>query len=311
MLAWNKNLDIAIWGTGYYGMKIYYKYRHIFNIKYFIDNYPKEDKIDDIPVILPEGILNEKIIIAVEDDEGICRQCQSLGKQFYYDYLPYNFIEYTEIDIIQLYKYVGKKNVQNVFFEFTKEKKLVIIIGNCQTEYIRKYMCQSKKFTSDYLFVKIPMIHLLSRSDELILKENSDIFEKCDLCITQIISDDNGFSRFLSTSNVYKLLGKNTKIVKIPVLYFDIYFPQTIHQKKTIESLRKVGILSFPYGDCILDDLSQRYCSNEIVEIVKDENFFSKEFLNRFFEERIESLRKKEEKCDIFRKNLQKMEMRE
>lgn len=48
MLAWNKKTDIAIWGTGNYGRKIYYKYRHKYNIKFFVDNYPNVETLDDI-----------------------------------------------------------------------------------------------------------------------------------------------------------------------------------------------------------------------------------------------------------------------
>lgn len=82
MLAWNENIDIAIWGTGYYGRKMYYKYRHRYNVKCFIDNYPREQSIEGIPVIMPEKAQNIKILIAVEKYEEICHQCKSLGKSF-------------------------------------------------------------------------------------------------------------------------------------------------------------------------------------------------------------------------------------
>ena len=170
---------------------------------------------------------------------------------------------------------------------------MAMIIGNCQTEYIRKYMCQCKKFIDDYVFISLPMIHRINQNDENALKKNKYIFENCSLCITQIISENNEFSHFLSTDNVLKLIGNKTKIIKIPVLYFDVYYPQTIHQRKSLETLKSVGILSFPYGDCILDELSQKYSSEEIVEIVKYDNFFPRDFLNRFLEERIESLQEK------------------
>lgn len=298
MMAWDENIDIAIWGTGYCGLKMYYKYRHRYNIKCFIDNYPKEDSVNGISVIMPEEIQNIKIVIAIEKYEEICQQCENMGKSFFEDYLPYDFFEYTEINIIRLNKVV-KERTKSVLFKLMHEKSIAIIIGNCQTEYIRKYMCQSKEFIEDYIFINIPMIHMISSKDESILRENRYIFERCDLCITQIISDDNEFSHFLSTSHVKRLLGNNTQIVKLPVLYFDIYFPQTIHQRKPLETLKKVGILSFPYGDCILDELSLRHSPEEIVEIVKFDNLFSRRFLKRFFEERIEKLREKESVCDI------------
>lgn len=299
MLAWEKKTDIAIWGIGHYGMKMYYKYRHSYNVKYFIDSYPRKQRINGIPVILPKDIPNIKILIAVEKYTEICRQCDNLGKKFLQDYLPYDFFEYTEIDICRLNEIIGTGDVQGTFDQLLRNQRIAIIVGNCQTEYIQKYMCQSKKFISEYIFVKIPMIHMMDSEREMVLKQNQYIFKKCSLFLTQIISENNGFSKFLSTENICNLLGNTTKVVKIPVLYFDIYFPQTIHQRKEIQELKEVGILSFPYGDCILDDLSTRYSSGEIVEIVKDEQLFSKTFLSNFREYRINQLKEKEKECNV------------
>lgn len=143
---------------------------------------------------------------------------------------------------------VESKNVQLVLNQLLHGRKIAMVIGNCQTEYIRKYMCQSPNFTEGYIFLKIPMIHRINQNDQSVLEKNKYIFEKCSLCITQIIAENNEFSRFLSTSNVLQLVGNKTKVIKIPVLYFDNYYPQTIHQRKTLETLKNVGIFSFLYG---------------------------------------------------------------
>lgn len=253
----------------------------------------------DIPVVLPDEMDNIKILIAVKQYLAICQQCKSMGKRFFEDYLPFDFFEYTEIDIIMLDKIVGSENVREVLVRLIGNRKIAIVIGNCQTEYIQKFMRGSCKFMQHYLFIKIPMIHMINSEKEQILKEHQFIFQKCSLCITQEISNNNGFSEFLCTENLCKIMDRNTQIVKIPILYFDIYYPQTVHQYNPIEILKEVGVLSFPYGDCILDELAKRYTSSEIVEIVRIENFFSSDFLENFRKDRIKKLKEREKRCDI------------
>lgn len=72
----NQNREqVAVWGTGKVGRCFYYKHRNELDVKFFIDNYPKRNQIDNIPVITPEHMDSDiKIIIAVADYFDICNQ---------------------------------------------------------------------------------------------------------------------------------------------------------------------------------------------------------------------------------------------
>ena len=62
-MKWEKGTEIAIWGTGKIGRRIYLKYRQEYSVKYFIDNYPKVKSIDDVPVVQPEELREKNIKI--------------------------------------------------------------------------------------------------------------------------------------------------------------------------------------------------------------------------------------------------------
>lgn len=300
MFAWDSKDEIAIWGIGYRGRKLYYRYRNKFKIRFFIDNFPMCKEIAGIPVVLPEEVLGNKIkiLIAVDEYADICMQCKHMGIFFYEDFLTWDFFEFHAIDFLTLCYMVGK-DVEKVFKRMIYGKKTVIVIGNCQIANIKKLMKGSNEFLKDYIFVDIPAIHMLKLEEENLLKENCFIFEMASLVITQYISENNAFSEFLSTKSVRNMVGKGTKVVVIPTLYFDIYFPQTIHQKCKNRILEDVKILSFPYGDFVLDELSDKYSAVDVVKIVKDIDIFSYDFLSWFYEYRIKELLKRDAECDI------------
>lgn len=76
---------------------MYYKYRHRYNIKCFIDNYSSAKTIEGISIIMPEEVQNIKILIAIEKYEEICCQCDNMGKRFFEDYLPYEFLNILKL----------------------------------------------------------------------------------------------------------------------------------------------------------------------------------------------------------------------
>lgn len=300
-MLWNEGTRIAIWGAGYRGRKLYYQIRHIYDVVCFIDNHPQESMIDDIPIILPDSLdyKDLKVIIGVERYHDICIQCKKMGLIFGEQYVPYNMIRGSEIDLILLGQLFDQENIKNVFDKIKGNKKTVLIIGNCQTESIKRIMKSSKAFMQEFIILNIPMIHMVTEEQVNVLKKCKHIFANLNLCITQKISFNNAFSDFYSTENIKKIIGKDTKLVLIPTIFFDIYFPQTIHQEYQNEDLKQVGILSFPYGDCILNELGKKYKKDDILEITKSDRLFSENFLKWFYKYRIEQLKEREMSCDV------------
>ena len=117
--------------------------------------------------------------------------------------------------------------------------------------------------------------------------------------ITQNINKNNSIFPFYATENIRCLADGHGQIIVIPVLYFDLYFPQTIHQNDANSLLSEVGILSFPYGDCILNELSKRYSVDDIIKIVCLDNLFSAKFLQWIYDTRLMEMQNREELCDV------------
>ncbi len=296
----NQNREqVAVWGTGKVGRCFYYKHRNELDVKFFIDNYPKRNQIDNIPVITPEHMDSDiKIIIAVADYFDICNQCESMGKQFIVDYFPYDFYEENQISFVFLHRLFRIEKVKEIIRKANLIKRTIVIIGNCQTQMIKKMLFASNAFKKDYILIDIPPIY--ECDDTMVgLFEQVELFKTVSLILSQNISKNNGYTDLLSTEIVKKQRGEKTKIVIIPTLYFDVYFPQTIHQSCSNYFLKEVGITSYPYGDWLLDELSKKYQYQDVCEIVEIDNLFDKTLMGRIKEYRFAELKHREEQCNI------------
>ncbi|MCI8938512.1 MAG: hypothetical protein HFH12_00755 [Dorea sp.] len=296
MLAWNKGETIAIWGTGLWGKRLFYKYRVEYLVTCFIDNSPRSREFYGVPVVHAKELnkLNCKILIAVQEYGDICVQCEKEGKSFYEDYLPYFLFEYNQIPIIPLYD-LAKDQIKKFFHIFLQGKKSVLIIGNCQTSKIKPSMMTSTQFDKEYIFVDIPMVHLLTEHDISVLKHCKFIFEESCLIITQYISSEAG--KILGTQQILNMKGNQTSIIFIPTLWFDCYYPQSRHQYRKVD-LGK-GLAAFPYADSMVDELINKYSVDKVIEIVKSPDLYSAAYLNDLYEQRITELSEREQRCDI------------
>lgn len=296
MQTWEEGCVIAIWGTGFWGKRMYYRCRNNYQIKCFIDNYKRIDRLYTVPVVKASELrkIECKILIAVHEYYSICEQCQCEGKEFYKDYLPYIFFEYQQIPIVLLYDLV-KSEVKKYYSILLQNKRPALIIGNCQTSIIKSCMLGSRRFEKEYVFIDIPLVHMLTEHDIDVLQKCKFIFKESSLIITQHISDKAG--KILSTDKILEMKGKRSKIVYIPKLWFDLYYPQTIHQYRKAEIAQ--GIYAFPYGDFVIDELIQKYDEKDTVKIIKNTNIFTKKFLNDLYNYRIANIEEREKKCDI------------
>ena len=171
----------------------------------------------------------------------------------------------------------------------------MLIIGNCQTSKIKPSMMTSTQFDKEYIFVDIPMVHLLTEHDISVLKHCKFIFEESCLIITQYISSEAG--KILGTQQILNMKGNQTSIIFIPTLWFDCYYPQSRHQYRKVD-LGK-GLAAFPYADSMVDELINKYSVDKVIEIVKSPDLYSAAYLNDLYEQRITELSEREQRCDI------------
>lgn len=301
MFSWEKGIEIAIWGTGKCARKFYLRYCHYFKVKYFIDNFPKEDFLDQVSIITPEKIAGEeiKIVVAIDKYEEVCDQCRKLGMRFFDDYLPYDLIDFNSLHLMRLCELIEEDDIEIVFHKIVKTNPYCILIGNCQVAAVKEILLSSGQFRSKYFILDIPPIHMITQKQMDIIEKCKFIFQECSLYITQYISCNNHFFPFYATENIQQLVDPRSQLIVIPVLYFDLYFPQTIHQKDTNKLLSEAGILSFPYGDCILNELSKKYTVEDIIKIACLDNLFPAKLLQWMYDTRFEEMQNRESVCDV------------
>lgn len=301
MFSWQKGTEIAIWGTGRRARKFYLRYRHYFKVNFFIDNYPREDRLDQIDIILPSQLPDKKvkIVVAMDNYTEVCSQCKGLGMAFFDDYLPYDLIDFDSVDLIKLWDLLEESELEKIFHKIAGNRPFCILIGNCQIPVIKKILLSSRQFRERYFILDVPPIHVITHKDLARIEKCTFVFRECSLYITQYIKSDNGFAPFYATENIRKIANCHSEFIVIPVLYLDLYFPQTGQNRWVNNLLNEVGVLSFAYGDCILDELSKKYSIEDIVEIVCMEHLFSDRFLRWMYDTRLEEMQNREARCDV------------
>ena len=80
-----------------------------------------------------------------------------------------------------------------------------------------------------------------------------DFWSACDLLISQHVKDDNRFSPLLATKKLSEKISGHAKIVWIPNVYFDGYFPQLTKNLRNVDC-DKHQSGRFPYGDKHVDE---------------------------------------------------------
>jgi len=305
----NSNDEVIIYGAGKKGQLLYYKLKLICNVKGFVDG-EKTGDLFGVPVIKPEELKtfkgNAKIIISSEIfEKEMIDTLYKMGYKFGKDFMTPSFLDFNEINFPHLYKktkeYGDIETFNELLSSFCNGRKVVLIHGNCQTWWVKFYLKTNKEFTDKYIILSTPRICSKTCLQNFIELNEFNLFNYVDLFITQQISDKNRFALELSTNSIISLLRPDCQIVKISNLYFSGYFPQS----KSCEILILSDLIEsekgiFPFGDSNIDKfLSMGYKTEEIISMLKNEDFYTKEFLEERAKNEIETFRKIEEPVDV------------
>lgn len=300
MLAWKEKCEILIWGIGNIGKKFYYRYRDQYTIKGFIDTYSDRTDLYGLPVYRPEVIENSdaKIVIAISNYDSLLKSVLNT-KRYFFDVLPYDRIDYNTVSVLELLRYAPGDKL--IIEALRQDKEIAILHGNCQIGIITQFLLQNPKFYNKYIIFELPPIYLFASDDLDAFLLQEDLLLGCRLLITQDISDNNAYDFRLST-NYFKSIMIRSKVVMIPNLYFDVYFPQAgVNRSNVLVNEFGIdGMGAFQYGDEILADLAKRFHNSaDIIEIIKMDNLLTVELLNQLLQERVNDLRQREDKCDV------------
>lgn len=242
---------------------------------------------------------SEKIIITLRRSENwkLCIDyLVSKGLKFFDDFNIYFLLENDAINIDIINQICPTKEIcVYAIKKFSFGRKLLFINGNCQTILLQKYLLSNRSFNSEYACIDLPRICQINQYGEKLY----EIAMGCaDLCISQSISQQNKFSTKLATDYVREHIMPGAKLIIIPKLHFQGYFPQF---KNTQDNAITLGHLPvFAYGDKYIDELLDRgECYEAILNTILDPNFLSEEDVNSFLDKQLEIYLAEEQICDV------------
>lgn len=221
---------------------------------------------------------------------------QQSGLRFFYDYVPYSFFEYEDLNLLDLYHLCEKENINDVLSALIGERQGCIIHGNCQTLGIIKYLNANKKFKEKYIILRTPLAFAYQDYSML---ECRALFNNVTLLLEMFIKDDNRYSPKVGTNQFEKLMPEGCKKVIIPNFWFEGYFPQHIKNEfNVLTDIDKTGL--FFCGDKNINELVNKYASaDEIIRVIENEDFYSEEELDEHFSRCLKNIEESEKNTDI------------
>lgn len=268
--------EIILFGTGGLAKRFYSKYKDIVDIKFCIDN--DKNKIG--------SKFYEHDIYNVYEKRNDIKKYKIIVASSYYSQIS-----------SQLYK-LKLEEYENFITHEAFGKKIAVIHGNCHTKVLKNYLENSKLFSNKYFITQIPPIHEFKYAciDERML-------ENCDLFIYHYVSKNNEFGQQLSSEYILNLLPSKCNLINIPNLYCkgsNFLFPQ-------ITDIANFNILNdstyykhFLFSDENIDSMIEQNKSvKEIINLLKSESFYSKNYILEHFDKNLSLLKERDKKFEL------------
>lgn len=173
------------------------------------------------------------------------------------------------------------------------EKKLCLIYANCQRDLIKAHLELSSEFMANYEFVSIPY-HFKAVQTNFIIP--NEIIAKTGLFIYQPIADTYGQQ---STASIISRLPVNCQKISFPYIYFKGYHPQFTKLESNNLQQRFINDGSNLNDTNIISLVKQGYKNEEILRLIRDENFYTSEFLQQNLNHTFQELAERESITDI------------
>jgi hypothetical protein len=175
----------------------------------------------------------------------------------------------------------------------SSEKKLCLIYANCQRDLIKSHLELSQEFMANYKFVTVPY-HFKAIQTNYVIPE--EILAKTGVFIYQPIADTYGQQ---STASIISRLPANCYKISFPYIYFKGYHPQfTKLDGKNLQQ-RFINDGSNLNDTNIISLVKQGYPNEEILRLIRDENFYTSDFLSQNLNNTFQELSQREEVTDI------------
>lgn len=303
-----KYTHIVLWGSETLdSQRAFLAFNNYYEIDSFITKNvkPKSGFWNNVPYINIDQFIqknrnrSQKIIITLRKSEPWKEYVEYLfakGLKFFDDFNLYFLMDEDIADVGSISQIITDENeCASVIKKFAGSRKVFYINGNCQTGLLCKYLLANQTFNSRYLYMELPRVCQVNASVEKLY----DIALLCaDLCLSQSISMTNRFSAKLSTQYIREHLRSDARLIIIPKLHFQGYFPQFKSVQDDAVMLGKTPV--FAYGDKYIDELLERgECCENIIKKILDPDFLSAEKINQFFNEQLTAYMDEEQVCNV------------
>ncbi len=210
-----------------------------------------------------------------------------------------------EVDYFKLRSYLNEEECIELIDKIKQYsgKKCVILFGNCQTIRLENILLNHIQFRREYFFLTLPVVYNCHESVvETLFSNDGQFLKLCDLFISQRISEKNRFNVLISTKNISEKLREDAKIIWIPNVYFDGYFPQQKHNEHNVDThITPPG--RFPNGDKYVDEIMEHSGMDpdveKILDTICDEDFIPQDVIQTAVEKSLNELKNREFLCDI------------
>ncbi len=278
--------DIVLFGTGNIAKEFYTKYKNIAKIKYFTSNGSSEffdlEKMDISDVYKQKNVF---IVLCCSLDDiryKLERQLQDNGMEYLKNYVDYDLAE-AAMD--------------------NEKEKVMLFIGVCHQQIV----CNCISRCSNVFGVFIHR-NLIFSDDCVQVRKKIDIISNYAICIVIPTMHDD-----VELNKLCKQLDDRTTIVSMPFIYYSLYFLQSnwfMHGPYQQDEMFLRNVISYrvdiqPYLYYLFDDdnlvsmVKKNMTTSEIVSTVSDENFYSKEYVDKMLKRTLRLIEISEQQSDI------------
>ncbi len=300
-------MKVIIFGTGKRATRWVEEHKKKVEVEYFLDNNSEKQKSNFLGKTvyglneLQENSMKYKIIICSSYWKEIAIQLKNIGLSIGHNYLP-DFLAFHNSIMMQNLLELKACNLLNEYLSFIKQKKIVMIHGNCQTEIIQDILINTKSFTKKYFIIEIPRIH----DFENVTGEkniSNELLQLIDIFIYQKVSRDNLFGYELSSDYILSKLKKECVSISITNPWFFGYYPQSIlhddkNEKNVCFGMCRYGM--FPYKDHFIVNTFERLKDIEkSIDALGNGEGILKENIDENLKKSFEIIENQEKDCDI------------
>ena len=239
-----------------------------------------------------------KIVLSSFFSENKLKELASMQK-IHYTFLEHLFSIKNSIDrkekIISIFG-IKIRVLRHKPFKRNKNKKYIVINGNCVMQFIAYFLKTNRDFRKQYDIELLKPVFLVEKED---VQELQTKVAECDIFITQPITGEKYKALGIDTETMQSLMKDSAKTIKIPVPYFTGYFPEQfyLHDKNGYVVSECEGLPS-PYNNkIILYGFINNLKPNEVLKILNNENNMNN--ISQSAQDSIDELKKREKDLDF------------